>query len=644
MSKRCTIPKHALHVALLLWLWPALGVASFAQQDLPEFPSDEIDGPAVQFGDNVYTRDQFGAWLLREFGIQRVREFAFVHEIERRAGEMGADLSLVPDFAAAAEDFETRITHAFRGDRDQWLAELERLGHTEEGVYAMRVAEERHMRLSEFVARAEWEVQEHHVVREWQHRFGPGGRGITLRALHLRFVPPTMPPATPLMEQSKILEKARAEHLEYAKTVRAEITSLADFPAAVAKYSEHEESKANGGLWPNILRQDEWPSDNVAALVDLPAGTITDPIIGKRGLWIFAIENVVETKLEDVKEQLTKDLLERGPIEMDRAEYLHGEQQRMAVRFDDAALDVDPMGQLREGELTVDGRAVPLREFARWLIDTQGETHLSLFASRVAVADVADERGFTVSPDELELRIDREIVWMLENAGFKGSKSRWLQRLQSSGIDEAAWRRLTARRLHSSLLAEKIIVNDRTVTDELLRDVFIDRYGPSGERMDVRQIVFALELEPRGEFETDQEWTERMLPAYEKVRERVEEVRARHDEGEDFMSLAERFSDDRASLANGARPVGGFDERTAPEMIIASLRDLPIGRMSEPQVYDTRIVLYEVIAREKVEFEAVRAELEQFVAQRQPTAVDVALFFNVLVQKTPPKVLPGMWR
>jgi hypothetical protein len=639
-----TLPKPALHLALLLSVWPALAATCHAQQDTPEFPSVESDGPALQFGDEVYTRDQFGAWLLREFGVQRVREFAFVHEIERRAGELGADLSSAPDVAAANEDFDVRITNAFQGDRSLWLAELERLGHTEEGVMAMRVAEERHVRLSEFVARADWEVKEHHVVREWEHRYGPAGRGITLRVLHLRFVPPTFPPATSLLEQTKIVEAARAEHLEVAKAVRAQITSLADFPAAVAKHSEHEASKANGGLWPNILRRDEWPHDNVVALIDLPAGTITEPIVGKGGLWIFAIENVVVTELDDVKEQLAKDLVERGPIEMDRSEYLLDEQQRMEVRFDDAALDADPIAQLRDGALTVDGRAVPLREFARWLIDTQGETYVELFASRVAVADVADERGFTVSPDELEMRIDREIVWMLENAGFKGSKARWLLKLQGIGMDETSWRRLTARRVHSSLLAEKILVSERKVTEELLRDEFITRYGPSGQRMDVRQIVFALDLEPRREGETNQEWTERMLPAYEKVRERIAEAQARHAEGEDFMALAERFSDDRASLANGARPVGGFDETTAPEMVVASLRDLPIGRLSEPQIYETRIVLYEVIARQKVEFEAMRAELADFVAKRQPTAVEVALFFNGLVRKSPPKVLPGMWR
>jgi parvulin-like peptidyl-prolyl isomerase len=641
---RCTIPKPALHLALLLLAWPTLGGHGVAQQDeTPEFPSDRVDGPAVQFGDDVYTRDQFGAWLLREFGAQRMREFAFVHEIERRAGELGADMSRAPDVAAAQEDFDVRIANAFRGDRDGWLAELERLGHTEEGVYAMRVAEERHMRLSEFVARAQWQVKEHHVVREWQRRYGPGGRGVTFRALHLRFVPPQMPPATPLLEQTKILEKARAEHLEVAKTVRAQITSLADFPAAVAKYSEHEASKANGGLWPNILLADEWPDENVAALLDLPAGTITDPIVGKGGLWIFAIENVVVTGLDDVKEQLAQELLERGPIEMDRAEFLDAEQRKLAVQYDDVAIDRDPLTALRTGSVLVDGREVPLAEYARWLIDTQGETHLELFASRVAVSNLADERGVEIAPEELQARVDRELVWMLENT-FQGKKDRWRLQLAALGIDEALWRRLAARRIQPSLVAEKMIVADRVVTDELVRDLYVERYGESGERIDVRQIVVNLGIEPRGELETQQEWSDRALPVIQQLRPKLDEIAQRHADGEDFMALARKFSDDAASVANGGRPVGGFDVSVLPASIAVEIQRLKIGELSGPQVFDTRIVFYEVVAREKVDYESVKDALAAEVRTRQPSSVEVALFFNGLVRKSPPKVLPGMWR
>jgi parvulin-like peptidyl-prolyl isomerase len=636
-----TFEIHRCTAALVLFACALFAPSAHTQDDSAEYRRP-ADRPALVFGERVFTYEEFAAWLLRERGPMAAREYAFVEAIERRAAEIGLDLSDAPERAKVAADFQTRIDKAFGGDREAWLEEITRLEHTEAGVWAMRMAEERHARLSHDVARHDWQFDERHVVRTFEELYGPEGRGITLRVLHLRFVPPENPPGATMADQTRLQNEARAVLLERAKGVRAGIASLDDFAAAVAAHSDHAETKANGGLWPGIVKRSDWPPENLATILALPEGGISEPVAGKGGFYIFAVEKVVTTPLESVRTEVEERVRRDGPIEMDRAEYLLALQAAMDVRHDDAAVDEGALEALRTGSMLVDGREVSLYGFGRWLADTQGETYVDLFASRVAVSELEARREIAIAPEELAARIDRELIWTLEN-GFQGRKERWMSRLAGLGIDEQGWRRDAARRLKPALVAEKVIVADRVVTEEVVRSLYIERYGETGERLDVRHIVVDLGIDGRQPDETEQAWLERAQPAIEEHQEELAEIMTRYEEGEDFLALARRYSDDKASLENGARPVGGFDEERLPNSTRVAVRDLPLGRMSAPQLVGTSVVFYEVLAREKVDYESVREQLEAEARTRPPSAVDVALFYNSLVRPTPPQILPGMF-
>jgi len=632
---------HAL--SPLLFLVPAaLGVQDAPTQAAasPAALRYEVPGPDGPIERRV-DRDTYAAWMLENRGRARGTTFGLVVAIERIAAERGVTCSEERARALVQEDLDARVRLAFDGDRDAWLEEVEALGRTPEGILAERAAAVRLDELALGVLAQEWTVGPEQVRNEWEARYGPAGHTIELRALALSLELPPLDEEVTLEEERARRDAHRQARIAEAEALRQRVLEGESFTRLVYANSV-DASRREGGLLPGTLRRGAWPGTAIDELLELEVGQVTTPVEARGHVWLLEVHSVKVTPFEEVAEQLEAELVERGPGTIELAEFVERLRAQLSVEFDMVALAEDPSGQLREGQMLVNGEAVSLADYADWLMRSEGETYVPEFVSRRRVQELAREAEIEITAAELDERIDRELRWTLE-LGFKGRKELWLNRLEAAGSNERQWRIEVGLKLRSQLLAERLMMKDRVITEEDTRSLFLERYGPSGERIDARFIVFELGIEPRGEDESPRAWKERLNEAAQPLLPTFAELVERYDEGEDFAALVQRYSQDEATKRTGGRPAGGFDESTLPEDVRIALRTLPLGVLSEPQVIGSRAYFFEITERIAVDYDEIRDELAAELTARPPEAAQVAAFVNTLAQRARPAVLPGLW-
>lgn len=588
-------------------------------------------------------RRTYATWLVRDRGRARAPVFAKAVAVARLAGERGIEVDDAELRASVLAELDQRVEMAFDGDRAAWLREVEVLGRTVEGIVAERVTMQRTDELARRILAQEWTVGPAEIAAEWERRHGPEGHRIEVRGLGLDLAPPPSERPTSDEEERARRDAYREARLEQARAIRARVADGADFGALVDELLEDEGAAASGGDMGGTVRRSQWPGEVIDALIAADVGFVTEPFEARSAIWMLQVRSTEHTPLEEVRDTIETELLERGPGTAEVAAFLDAVRSATTVDFPLAEVEADPAAALASGTLTVDGRDVPIAEYARWLMRAEGETYMPEYVGRRRVEALADAADLEIAPVALDARVDRELRWTLE-LGFSGRKEQWLARLASIGSTEAEWRIDIGRKLRVQMLAEALMMSEREIGPEQARSLYLERYGTSGERVDARYIVFDLGIEPRGENESPRVWKERLAEAAQPLMPTFQELQERHDEGEDFASLVERYSQDPVTRRNGGRPPGGFDESQLPEDVRLALRSLPLGVLSEPQVIGSSAYFFEVIERVKVEFADVLDELVEELERRPPSPARVAAFINDLTQRADPRPLPGLWR
>ncbi|QDU85883.1 Foldase protein PrsA 3 precursor [Planctomycetes bacterium Pla163] len=602
-----------------------------------------LDDGSTGAEETLLSWEDYAAWLLRQRGRARAVPFGVVVAVERLAARRGVEVSDEEVERILDEEIAHRIEHAFGGDESAWRAEVASLGRTVGGVRRERSTMLHLDLLAERILTLDWVVGPEEVKIEWERTFGPNGHSIEVRGLQLRIDPPTTEDRLTREEAKELREARRQELLAEARTLRAEALAGTPFETLVALRSDDEPSKESGGRMPGIVLRKAWPQGVVDELVTLTPGEITRPFESRGGIWLLQVVSTKTTPLADVAAQLERALVERGPGTERTNAFLESLERTSTIDFPLADVNADPVGMLTKGSIVVNGEPVPLLNFARWIMHVEGETYGPECAGRRCVEALATANGLSVDQDELDARIDRELVFTLE-LGFKGRKEDWLKRLAQIGSNEAGWRLDVGRELRIDILVEKLLSKDRVVTRDDARNLYLQRYGTEGEKIDARYVVFDLGIEPQRDDETPREWKQRLAEAARPLLPLFAELQERFDDGEDFGALARRYSQDPVSAKNGGRPLGGFDERSLPDDVRDALRRQPVGVLGEPLPIGSKAYMFEVTARVKVEFDEIVDDLVEEIESKPPDPIRVATFFNDLTSRARPTPLPGMWR
>lgn len=195
----------------------------------------------------------------------------------------------------------------------------------------------------------------------------------------------------------------------------------------------------------------------------------------------------------------------------------------------------------------VNGETITRDAFYEELVDQAGPAVLNRMVTDVLVRQEARKKGVTVSPQEVERQIQ-------EIAAPFSSEEAFYQALANYGYMEASLR----RQLETNLLVKAILEPQVEVTEEDLKAYFEerkDRYNEP-EMVKVRHIL------------VDDEKT-------------AQEVREKLLQGEDFAQLAEAYSKDGGSAAQGGELGWIARGQMVPEFEEAAF-SLPVGEISQP--------------------------------------------------------------
>ena len=588
-------------------------------------PFLSIDGEEVAL-------DEFVQWLLELDGESRAHEFAEKYwAMDREALRLGVRVEDEEVEREVDRQFLERIAGAFRGRKDEWLAELQRTDRTEDGVRRQRFVETRPLLQARALAARDRVVPETLILREWELRHGKHGRRYELAMMRFQVVVPSR--AGMKREEWEAGRKAVMEAArQRALAARAQVVGGEDFGLVASRASDDPDTRDHRGVPTGGFRDEGWTKTFLDELATLDPGEISEPIYGRGGWWIVHVRSVETTPLEEVRRGIEADLLARGPepfevgivqdrvAEAVRVEVLPAMLEKPEDREWPSAL---------EPVLRVDGEPVTRGEYARWLVDTVGEPLAVTFVEDWLLRKRTSELGIVLD-EALVAERTRDYIDTLIERGYHGDRDAWVAYLAMSGRNEAAFVRRIARRMRVDLLSEALLLRDRVVRPEDVRARFEGEFGGDGVRREVRVVVCATRNPDLAPGLTREELQAAMTEASGAARRRAEALAERARAGEDFAALARTNSDDaRTRDAGGALP-GRFHADQWPAEVAKAVEALDPLEITEPLPYGNKWYVFQLATVRRVTFEEVREELERELRTARPTPMELAGLRNEL--------------
>lgn len=585
---------------------------------------------------------EYERWLLEVRGEAQAAQFGRAIALEREAARLGVQVTAEAVEAAVQSDVQVRVDHVFGGDRSGWVEELRAAGRSEAGYLAQQRIDERLNLLAKGLADIDRVVPEEKIVRDWELTYGPRGVRVGVRGLEraVEFLA-TGPGLTVEERRAMMAEREEAARAEL-EVLRARIAAGESFAALAQAESDDEATAARGGLFDGPYDPIGWPDAVTEALIALPVGQVSEPLQGRGGFWLFEVVSRAETPLASVREELHAALVEAGPENDEINAYLAELAERTTIAVESSLIDLELADRSRPA-LVVDDEPVSLAEYASWLRRQQGEIAARRYAEEHLIERLAAEAGIepTAAEIDAQLREDRQRIIDL---GHGGDEAKWVASLASSGRTPATWERVARPRARVTVLLASLWRRDRVVTDEHVRNLWADRYGIDGVSVEARLIAKRFELPEREEGESDRAWRSRVIAAGRPAFDELVELAARVEDGEDFATLAKRYSDDRESAVLGGVPPGGFDLLNWDEAAHIALSGLEPGQLTPPVLIDDTLYLFEVTDFVRVPFDEVAASLRAELEAAPPAGVQLAAFRNVMTRDLVVEPQPALFR
>ena len=639
-------PIHTLLLTLGLAL-PAAALQEVRGLGEDRAPSAERvePGSVLVIDGEVVPGEDFAAWLIEEVGPPLMKEFAVGWELHRIAEERGLAADEAQVEARFDEQVAIRIEGAFRGERDGWVAELARTNRSVDGHRVQRLAELQ-SELDAFNLADEGRVvPEAKIERDWNLYYGPRGRAFDLDLLKVEVVM-QMPEEKGRPELvARAREEARAAGLAKIERLRAQLLDGADFAELARRHSDDPVTRENGGHVPRFV-QFGWPENFVIALFDLEKGEISQPIFGRGGWWLVHVRDWVDTPLESVRAELTRRLIEKGPEQDEVGAVWNQVAEGIEIQIEPGMFQADVPTDGERPEvvaMTVNGRPVSRKEVARWLLHTRGEHSWAHFTEEWLLRRKAEALGVEIDEAELEARVEEYFARILDES-FKGDRGLWRTYTEAAGTDPESWERQFERRRRVALIAEKVMLAERVVTPEQVRQAYTSRFGATGRRVQARVLLLEVPTPPLEKGVTKEQADVRIAEALQARVRDAEALRKRALAGEDFVTLVRQYSQDAISRERDGYLEGGFRPDGWSSDVSAEVMGLPRGGISKVVQEGRFLAIFEVLDFEEVPYESVADELERELREERPVAAEISAYRNMLLKQAQVELLPDLRR
>ncbi|MCB9913566.1 MAG: peptidylprolyl isomerase [Planctomycetes bacterium] len=622
-------PLLCLLVALLL---APLAPAARAGEHAPPLA---IDGEPVPWAD-------FATWLVGLRGAEHAREYALHVALVRAAQAEGVQVS---DEALAAEvrrEAEQRVERAFGGDRAAWEAELALSHLAPDSYYATRVAELHEARLSEELAKRRRVLDDATLHRVWEREYGPQGQRLELSLLQVPVELAEQPPGATRDEVLELGRKARAAALARAEALRARLAAGADWAELVRAESADAASRARDGRLDGPFQVQDWPGLDLAPLLESPVGAVAPPLLSRGAYNLFRVDARTTHPFAEVRDEVER-IARDAPVtalenEALQAELAASQTLEVLPEMTRATSAAEP--RLERAVLALDGRPVTRETYAEWLVPQRGRALASAFVDRRTIARLAAAAGVSVTRVEVETRAAEELDTLVD-LFFQGDRQAWREDMAAKGEREDDARRKALLRVEHTLLAEKLLMATREITEEQVERAWVERYGEGGRSLEVRRIL-RQPGQPPESLRTREELERWLAEADAAALAFLASLRERALAGEDFGALARTWSEDALTRDLGGSEPGRFRLHTWPDDVQDAVRALAPGGITPPLSLEHQHFLFELQRVEVVPLADVHDELARDLAATRPSQVEVAGFVNAATAARDVEFLPGM--
>ncbi|HVY60114.1 MAG TPA: peptidylprolyl isomerase [Planctomycetota bacterium] len=262
-------------------------------QPKPPPPIETIDDPscALVIDGEKIPREAYGAALVQEFGDSFAEQYAQLWLMERRAKQLKVEVPQAEVDAAAEKQKKEILEKRFRNDETAFRGSLAQSGLTLEGWLSglkRRLARDL---LARAVVKADRDVSEAGLKKEFETRYGPGGVKRVGRHVFLSTQVWTSNAYTQ-EDYEKEKPQIEADARKRAEAVKAELASGKPFAEVAAARSEDAMAQ-KGGSYGRYWRN-RFGAEADAKIAALKPGETSDIIATPRGFIIAQATGMIE--------------------------------------------------------------------------------------------------------------------------------------------------------------------------------------------------------------------------------------------------------------------------------------------------------------------------------------------------------------
>jgi len=614
--------------------------ATSAATRLQDSPDQAV---VLRIGDREVTWAEYGAWLVRTAGSRHIEDTAREQLVLEQLAANGLTVTAERARAIVDEQANRRIAVAFDGNRDLWIDELERTGSNEASFFAEHTAEELGELRVTALAMSRRRTDEAGLHSAWEALYGPAGRQPELRGLYLHIEEVIFPEGSDDLGKEMLRDAKRKQVQRRSAEFLRRARAGDDFGELLLQNSDHIPSKELDGFLPEPYVITDWPDEVAAALRTAEEGSFIGPFLVGNGYWFFQVASIVETPFESVKQEIETHLRESPPSAAETrqlfAELFAGRVPRILPELWTAPETA--VNRMDRPVAALGDTAITRRQVAVWLTARRGYAEAPLYAQMQLVEDRAAAAGIELSEVAVQQRIEADLAARIETE-HKGDKRAWLAELAALGGTEEAFRLGQSPRTRHGLLAEQMILAERVVTDEQVIALWEDRYGPGGRSPRIRLILRQPVPLPRGVRPTKEQMQQYVTEQELEITTLLNELIGRLKDGEDFATLAKRYSQDPATKDNGGLQPHRFRFDIWPEAVRKQLESLELGAVTQVVEVGHDYFIFENSGETSVPFEEVRAALRKELVERRPASIEVTRYISNLARDVQVSVAPAL--
>lgn len=275
----------------------------------------------------------------------------------------------------------------------------------------------------------------------------------------------------------------------------------------------------------------------------------------------------------------------------------------------------------------LNGREITFDEYGSYLLASIGKSKLDEYMDRLLTEEEAKSIGVAVQPAEVESRLEEQLDRTIKSL-YQGKKESFSENLAKRRSSLEEYKAKQRQDLYFEMLAERVILKTRKVTDPDLEKQFERTYGEGGVQYTLRHLLISTRptagtKDGPGAPGAASPDTSPTPPASGRssaeAKDRAERILKELQGGADFIQAVKQYSDDAFTKRNDGRIPQyrkGFYGDSFHKTVVQLTAEKPLsGVVESPRGYH----IIQLVDKQVTKLEDVKAELEKVVMNQAPT-------------------------